>query len=349
VEEDTCLANDEEGKRKCEAVNAWQADRTKKKGSGGLLPEEEGATAKLDLVEETVSRDVLPVAPGRVRIEVPPELKCVLVEDWDQVVKKRSLVRLPCAPERTVAALVDKYLAFLSGGEAPQPSSSSSSASAAAAGAAAGRPTKAQKKAAGASAAAACAEGGAAAASSSSSSSSSAKAGVKRPRGGASRPPEELQAIRALLEALLAFFEKKLAVGCLYRREVMLFQSWCREPSVSAAVGGGNADDMKVPLHAFARHWPAEMLLRLLVLLPDIFHSERSVTSHDAEFINSTLGDFIKWLAKNYRALFVTPATVQEHYAPSSPAYLEHFEKVLKKKEQNKLPALLLAECYAQI
>jgi hypothetical protein len=55
-------------------------------------------------------------------------------------------------------------------------------------------------------------------------------------------------------------------------------------------VSGANADDLKMPQHPHSRHWPAQVLLRLLVLLPDIFHSERSVTPPDAEFINTTLG-----------------------------------------------------------
>jgi len=80
------------------------------------------------------------------------------------------------------------------------------------------------------------------------------------------------------------------------------------------------------------------------VLLPDIFHSERNITPPDAEFINSTLGDFLKWLARHAKALFgVVPG---EHYRPAAAAYTSRYQKLLDERKQNILPKLLLEECY---
>ena len=348
VEEDTCLANDEDGRRKCAAVNAYDDQRNEGKrakgggAKGGAAAAAAGSASAsgLDTAQELVSRETLPVAPGRVRIEVPPELKAVLVEDWEAVVGRKCLLRMPCAPEHTVAGLVERYLAFLAGGEAPAPPALQQPA--------ASKPKAARKPgAAAAAAAAAPAEEAAAAAASAGAGAGAggARAGAKRPRAGpasaAARPPEELCAIRRLLEALLAFFDKKMAVACLYRFELMQYQAWCREPATAAAVSGANADDLKMPQHPHSRHWPAQVLLRLLVLLPDIFHSERSVTPPDAEFINTTLGDFLKWLARHSRALF----SAAEHYARAAGVYAAEYRKTLEKGGRLYLYKMELGKC----
>jgi hypothetical protein len=144
---------------------------------------------------------------------------------------------------------------------------------------------------------------------------------------------------------MLTYFDKKMPVSCLYRFEAWQYHAWCSEPSITAAVGGASAEDFIMPQHAYARHWPAEMLLRLLVLLPDIFHSERNFTPQDAEFINSTLGGFVAWLAKHWRALF-TPA--QARYAPAAEAYVAEVNRVLDRKKQEALKHFALADCYSK-
>lgn len=171
---------------------------------------------------------------------------------------------------------------------------------------------------------------------------------MKRPRDGAvvkksshGHTSEEVKAVKGLLDALLNFYDRKLAVGCLYRQELIQYLAWCREPGV-AVVGGLDADEtMKAPPHAHSKTWPAVTLLRLASLLPEAFSTERGISPPEAEFINATLGDFFKWCAKYKAALFPF-----DQYRRVSPRYCEEFSKALHKRQQ--LPQLSLKECYLE-
>ena len=317
------MANDEEGKRKSDKVNAiTKNERSKAKDSVTDIERGDKMSA-----EEKTSREVLPVAPGRVKVEIPSELKAALVDDYDLMVKRkeRSLLIMPCPSESTVSGVFSRYLAWCAGGEAPSMPLPS--------GRGGPPPSKGGKaKATPGPAPSVAGE-----------STAAIQQGLKRPRDSSlpvhARSPEEVRAIKEFMDSLLNFFDRKMAVGCLYRFETIQYLAWCREPGLSG-IGGVDADEtLKVPPHAHSRYWPVETFLRLLSLLPDAFSSEHRYSPGDAEFINSTLGDFLKWLAKYKAALFSL-----EHYRKASAVYVEEFEKVTSKR--GKLPKLTLGECY---
>ena len=115
-----------------------KASHGKQRGDAAAGEEEEAAVAAAEGGAVGAAADgAAPLLPAKRRINpaaeawegpegedpggfaLPPALKSALRDDWEAVVRKRLLHRLPCEPSRSAAGLVGAYLDFLAGGEPP--------------------------------------------------------------------------------------------------------------------------------------------------------------------------------------------------------------------------------------
>jgi hypothetical protein len=241
---------------------------------------------------------------GTLKLNVPFQLKKILVDDWEFVsmAPKRYMPALPVPePGKSAAQICEAYLAHLRGEEVDlrpitkkvRPSEHNQIESSSSAAASADLIKKSGSGLANSSASY----------SSSSSSSLTSRAVSER----------DYRIAKEMVDSLKAYFDKSFPVFLLYRYERLHFDSWWRERR--EALGA----------RPYSEICCGEHFLRLFAKLPELL-SHAQVTAAELDVIIQVLGDFLKWMAKHHKALFSI-----EHYYAAHPEYVAAYEAASKK------------------
>ena len=257
---------------------------------------------------------------------LPVALKAVLRDDWEAVVGKRLLHRVPCEPKLSVKGVLDAYVDFCAGAPPPADPVKAQKAAGRKRGGSGGGVGGGAASAAAPAAAGDAGEGGVAAADGAATAAAGASAAPPKKKSHA-KGAAELVLIRQSLAALLDFFNRALPISLLYRQERLWGTSWFewrREQDAEGAARGLGQDTAPLASSQF----PAVFLLRMFVALPRQLREDGRLTPEEVEVIEAHAGDFLKWLDK-YRGAFFLAG---EGYARASAEHAAAVNALLARK-----------------
>jgi hypothetical protein len=282
---------------------------------------------------------------------LPVALKAALRDDWEAIVGKRLLHRVPCEPKLSAKGVVDAYLDFCAGGPPPvDPTKAQKGGRRRAGGAAAvaavaaggvGVVDAGEAAADGAPSPAAAGEsgsggggddGGGGGGGSASSSAAAAAAAAPPKKKSHAKGAQELLLIRQSLAALLDFFNRALPVSLLYRHERLWGNAWGawqqekEEEGRRSGLGQNQAPEA-------CTQFPAVFLLRLFVALPQQLRGTE-MSLEQVELMEAHAGDFLKWLEK-YRAAFLPMGPAGEGYVHASAEHAAARDALLARKRSS--------------